>query len=337
MVETHDSQAVAITPPPRRTRSVAGGLALLLSLVALMGLGYLWYALSYQAHILGLDVGQRLQSQNRAISALSVAVAGLNRTDIQTEQAMKALARRVRAVQAGHGDRRRWRIHAAEDLLLIANDQLHFEHNVPLALLALHQAEREIRRQGSPRLLPVRLAIVREILQLRAVRKQHTSTMALELVALAHTVPTLPLAVPSGFRVRRPKTPTATTKRPFWRRLTHGLWHDFTSLIRFHKQTIRQPALLAPKRAYYLRQNLQLRLDAARAALLEHDGASFQDSVHMVREWLQRYFNTQDGGVQAAMAELAQMQHQQISPPLPDISASLILLRRQESARNQAP
>lgn len=328
MVDTNDNQAVAITPPPRRVRSVAGGLALLLSLIALMGLGYLWYALTYQAHILGLDVRQRLQSQNRAISALSVTVAGLNRTDIQTQQAIKALARRVRAVQAGHGDRQRWRIHAAEDLLLIANDQLHFEHNVPLALLALHQAEREVRRQGSPRLLPVRLAIVQEILRLQAVRKQHTSTMALELVALAHAVPTLPLAVPVGFRTRRPKTPAATTKRPFWRRLTHGLWRDFTSLIRFHKHIIRQPALLAPKRAYYLRQNLQLRLYTAELALLEHHIAVMHANLLTAQRWINRDFDKDAPSVRAVAAKLQALQSRTAALTWPDISRSLHLLRQ---------
>lgn len=328
MVDTNDSQTVPITPPPHRTRSVAGGLALLLSLVALMGLGYLWYALSYQAHIFGLNVGQRLQSQNRAISALGLTVADLSRTDTQTQQAIKALARHVKAVRVGHGDRRRWRIRAAQDLLLIANEQLRFEHNVPLALLALHQAEREIRRQNSPRLLPVRLAIVQEILRLRAARKQHVSTMALELVALAHAVPTLPLAVPTDFRAHRPKTPARPITLPFWRRLARGLWRDFTSLIQFHKQVISQPALLAPKRAYYLRQNLELRLYAAELALLEHRIAIMHTNLLTAQHWINRYFDKNAPSVRAVDTKLQTLQTRATTLAWPDISGSLHLLRQ---------
>lgn len=328
MVDTNTSQAVPIAPLPHRARSVAGGLALLLSLVALMGVGYLWYALSYQAHILGLNVGQRLQSQNQAINALGLTVAGLNRSDVQTQQAIKALARHVKAVQVGHGDRQRWRLRAAQDLLLIANDQLRFEHNVPLTLLALHQAEREIRRQNSPRLLPVRLAIVQEILRLRAASKQHISTMALELVALARAVPTLPLAVPTGFRPHPPKVPTRTVKLPFWRRLAHGLWRDFTSLIQFHKQIIRQPALLAPKRAYYLRQNLQLRLYAAELALLEHHIAVMHANLRTAERWINRYFDKDAPGVRAVDAKLQTLQTRATTLAWPDISRSLHLLRQ---------
>ncbi len=329
MVDTDDSHTkpVPIAPLPRRTRSVAGGLALLLSLIALMGLGYLWYALSYQAHILGLNVGQRLQSQNQAIGVLSSAVAGLNRTDSQAQQAIRALRRRVKAVQVGHSSRRRWRIRAAQDLLLIANDQLHFEHNVPLALLALHQAEREIRRQGSPRLLPVRAAIIQEILRLQAVRKQHTSTMALELMALAHAVRTLPLAVPTTFHAQHPKTPVRT-KLPFWRRLARGLWRDFTSLIRIRRQTIRQPALLAPKRVYFLRQNLQLRLYAAEVALLEHHIAVMHTNLLTAQRWINRYFDKDAPSVRAVDAKLATLQTRTTALTWPDISGSLHLLRR---------
>lgn len=329
MVETNDShtQAVATAPLPRRTRSVAGGLALLLSLIALMGLGYLWYALSYETHTLGLNVRQRLQSQNQAIGALRSTLAGLNRTDGHTREAIKALRRHIKTLQVGHESQRRWRIRAAEDLLFIANDQLHFEHNVPLALLALHQAEREIRRQGSPRLLPVRAAIIQEILRLQVVRKQHTSTMALELIALAHTVQTLPLAVPKVFHAHRPKTPLRP-QLPFWRRLAHGLWRDFTSLIRIRRQTIRQPALLAPKRVYFLRQNLQLRLYAAELALLEHHIPVVHANLLAAKRWLNRYFNKDAPTVRAMAARLATLQTRTAALTWPDISGSLHLLRR---------
>lgn len=329
MVDTNDSHttAVPVTPLPRRTRSVAGGLALLLSLIALMGFCYLWYALSYQAHILGLNVGQRLQSQDQAIGALNAAVVGLSRTDTQTQHAIKALGRRVKTLQVGHTSQRRWRIRAAQDLLLIANDQLHFEHNVPLALLALHQAEREIRRQGSPRLLPVRAAIIQEILRLKAVRKQHTSTMALELMALAHAARTLPLAVPTAFHAHRAKTPV-DPKRPFWRRLAHGLWRDFTSLIRIRHETIRQPALLAPKRVYFLRQNLQLRLYAAELALLEHHIGLMHSNLLTAHRWINRYFDKGAPSVRAVDAKLTALQTRTAALTWPNISGSLHLLRR---------
>ena len=103
-----------------------------------------------------------------------------------------------------------------------------------------------------------------------------------------------------------------------------------------HRLTSIEP-LLEPQQEYFLRQNLQLRLAAARAALLERDNAAFQSSARLAGSWLKTYFNTRDNGVQAAIDALTKMQQQQINPPLPDISASLTLLRRLESARNQAP
>ena len=328
MVDENDSttKAVAAPPPPQRVRSPAGGLALLLSLITLIGLGYLWYALSYQAHILGINVAQKLESQNHALAELSITVAGLAQSEARTQRALQALNQRQEMARAAHGNGRHWHIRAAQDLLLIANDQLHFEHNVPLTLLALHQAEREIRRQGDPRLLPVRTAIIQEILRLHALRKQHTTTIALDLVALAHMIPTLPLAVPMTFHADHSRT-TRKSEPNFWRRIAHSLWRDFVDLIRIHKEPIHERALLAPKRAYFVRENMRLRLYAAELALLEHHTSIMHANLLAADRWLGRYFDNKAPAVQAVQAKLQHLEVQSRALKWPDISGSLHLLR----------
>ncbi|MHB8254211.1 MAG: uroporphyrinogen-III C-methyltransferase [Acidiferrobacter sp.] len=328
MVDENDSTTKATpTPPsPRRARSPAGGLALLLSLITLVGLGYLWYALSYQAHVMGLNVGQRLRSQNQAQARLEQTVAGLTQSDARTQQALQALKQRLQTAQSVRNNGRRWHVRAAEDLLLIANDQLHFEHNVPLAILALHQAQREIRRQGDPRLLPVRTAILQEILSLQALRKQHVSTMALELVALARTIPHLPLAIPTTFRVDHSRVAKKSEPK-FWRRVAHGLWQDFVDIIRIHKEPIHERALLAPKRAYFVRENLRVRLYAAELALLEHHGTVMHANLLAADRWIGRYFDKKAPGVQVVRKKLQNLEQRSIALTWPDISRSLHLLR----------
>lgn len=315
------------SPPPSRGRSAAGGLALLLSLIALLGTGYLWYVLSYQTHTLGLHVARRLHSQDRALTRLNRAIAGVAQTQARVQQGLQALNRQQQAAHAAHDGH--WRIRATRDLLLIANDQLHFEHDVPLALLALHQAQNEMRREQDPQLLPVRRAIAQEILRLRALRRQHVSTMAIDVIALAHAVPTLPLAVPTVFRSGRitPKKESAKPHR-VWRRIGESLWTDFVSLIRIHKQQIDERALLIPKRAYFVRQNVQLRLYAAELALLEHHTAVMHANLAAADRWLTRYFDLKAPAVQAVHKTLQKLKVRSAALKWPDISGSLHILRR---------
>ncbi|WP_297391339.1 uroporphyrinogen-III C-methyltransferase [Acidiferrobacter sp.] len=325
--ETENTNLPAPPSAPRRTRSVAGGLALLLSLVTLVGLGYVWYVLSYKAHIVGLDVTRSFQAQSAALVQLDHKIATLDTTQSADRKAVKDLAQREASLATTHRPGRHWRVRAAADLLLIANDQLRFQHDIPLALLALHQAQRELRRQSDPRLIPVRRAILQEILRLRALRRQHTSTMALELVALAHSARTLPLAVPRVLRA----TPPAAAKagpQPFWRRAAYGIWRDFRNLIRIHKEPVHERALLAPKRAYFVRENLELRFYGAQLALLEHRPALVTADLDAAGRWINRYFDVKARASQVVLTKLGALQKRTSALKWPDISQSLHLLRK---------
>ncbi len=325
--ETEKTSLPAPSPAPRRARSVAGGLALLLSLVTLIGLGYVWYLLSYKSHIVGLDVTRSFQAQSQALIQLNTKIASLEQTQAASRKAIADLAQRQASLATANRPGRHWRVRAAAHLLLRANDQLRFQHNVPLALLALHQAQRELRRQDDPRLLPVRKAILQEILRLKALRHQHTSTMALDLVVLARSARTLPLSLPRAFpeKTAAAANPAAL---PFWRRAVDGIWQDFTGLIRIHKEPVHERALLAPKRAYFARENLQIRLYGAQLALLEHRPALVAADLGAADRWIRRYFDVKARSTQAVLAKLQDIRQKNQALKWPDISQSLHLLRR---------
>lgn len=327
---TDDIEKTKLPAPPstpRRPRSVAGGLALLLSLVALIGLGYVWYLLSYKAHIVGLDVTKSFEAQSGALVQLNTKIAALDARQAANRKAIKGLAEREASLATTNRPGQHWRVRAAADLLLIANDQLRFQHNVPLALLALQQAQRELRRQGDPRLIPVRKAILQEVLRLKTLRRQHTSTLALELVALAHAARTLPLAVPRAFGTTHPPAAKAAPT-PFWRRAADGIWRDFTGLIRISKAPVHERALLAPKRAYFVRENVVLRLYGAQLALLEHRPVVVNANLAAAARWINRYFDVKARSSQAVLAKLHDLQQRTGALEWPDISRSLHLLRK---------
>jgi len=87
--------------------------------------------------------------------------------------------------------------------------------------------------------------------------------------------------------------------------------------------------MLAPEEEYYLYQNMHLMFESARLSLLNEDQAGFRDALSRAGTWLVTYFEMNAGPAPHMATELAQLQDQPVVWQLPDISASLRLLRQQ--------
>jgi uroporphyrin-3 C-methyltransferase len=62
--------------------------------------------------------------------------------------------------------------------------------------------------------------------------------------------------------------------------------------------------LLSPRESAFLRENLKIRLLTARLALLARDGGTFAADLAQARNWIERFFNAHDPGVQVVAEEL---------------------------------
>jgi uroporphyrin-3 C-methyltransferase len=85
--------------------------------------------------------------------------------------------------------------------------------------------------------------------------------------------------------------------------------------------------LLAPGQAYFLRENLKLRLLGARLALLARDGASYKADLKAARDWLTRYYDTRHNNVSYALGALRNLHDAEVSIEVPDITATLEAMR----------
>jgi uncharacterized protein HemX len=93
--------------------------------------------------------------------------------------------------------------------------------------------------------------------------------------------------------------------------------------------------LLAPGQAYFLRENLKLRLLAARVALLARDEASFREDLRATQAWVAKYFDTKAKSTAAALAALRQVADSPVNIAVPDINASLAAVRTARAAREK--
>jgi len=229
--------------------------------------------------------------------------------------------------------------HVREDRLLaeieqevsIAAQQLQLAGNVEAALIALSGAEARLVRNAQPQFLPLRKLIARDIERLKASPAADVAGIALKLDALLNSVATLPLA----FEQRPRETPPSLspslaggeTIGDMLRAWGGEIWHEVRQLVRIERIDRPDPGLMAPREAFFLRENLRLRLLSARLALLARDGASFQSDIKQSDAWLARYFDTQTPAVQEAQATLNALKRLDVTRERNELTETLSALR----------
>jgi uroporphyrin-3 C-methyltransferase len=84
--------------------------------------------------------------------------------------------------------------------------------------------------------------------------------------------------------------------------------------------------LMAPEQAYFLRENLKLRLLNARLALLSRQFDTAQSDLRDVQSVLERYFDRNSRRVTGALESVRQVatQARQVSVPRPDATLAAI-------------
>jgi uroporphyrin-3 C-methyltransferase len=133
--------------------------------------------------------------------------------------------------------------------------------------------------------------------------------------------------------------PAAAPREPqphgegFWSRLGGGIWHELKQLVQVRNLERPEAPLLAPSQAYFLKENLRLRLLNARFDLIERNQTLFRADMQAALAWLGRYFDPQSKQVQAAIANLKQLSASGISIETPDISESLSAIGSFKAAR----
>jgi uncharacterized protein HemX len=107
------------------------------------------------------------------------------------------------------------------------------------------------------------------------------------------------------------------------------------SLVRIRDLESGDAALLTPAQSYFLRENLKLRLLAARVALLARDEQSYRDDLKAAQGWIQKYFDTKAKVNANALETLKLLSGSPITISVADINTSLAAVRAARAAREK--
>jgi uroporphyrin-3 C-methyltransferase len=235
-------------------------------------------------------------------------------------------------------NRDEWQLAEIEQVLAIASQQLQLARNVRAALLALQLAEARLSRTDRPQFAPIRRALARDIERLKAAPAVDFAAVAARIDNLIGGVDSLPLAFEErSERTPPPKEPAGSPERGFLARLGAEVWSELSQLVVVRRMGATEPPLLPPTQAYFVRENLRLRLLNARASLLARDEAGYREDLRASTAWVQRYFDPRSKLTADATAQLKSLAGVSISFEMPTISESLDAVRGYKSRRERTP
>ena len=234
-------------------------------------------------------------------------------------------------------NRDEWQLAEIEQVLAIASQQLQLAGNVRAALLALQLAEARLARADRPQFVPVRRALARDIERLRATPAVDLPAMSVRLDSLVAAVDSLPLAFDERIERTPVKEAPAGTQGGALARLGAEIWNELKQLVVIRRVGGAEPPLLAPSQAYFLRENLRLRLLNARLSLLARDEAGYREDLRASQAWIQRYFDARSRQCVDALAQIKQLSATSITFEIPSISDSLEAVRGFKSRRERTP
>ena len=319
-----NSSATPEEPAASRHSSTAW-FALLVAVVAGAGTFKLWQ----QTQDIQQQLTARIENNNAALEGLNESLAAL-----QSEA--KALTSSVREreseVDTALTDLRRvlqqdqsdWRLAEIEHLLRTANNLLLLGHDTKSAAQALAAADQRLAQLAQPRLLPVREQLAQEMQALKTATAVDVTGMLLALDGLAEQVEKLPLpAEPKELSSSITSEVPATDR---WRAAADNLLASLKGVVSIRRRDTAVAPLLPPNQRFFLYQNLKLRLESAKLALLRGDGSAFGGHMTTSTKWVQHYFDQGSPHTKAVLQSLEALAAIDIDPELPDLSGSLAAL-----------
>ena len=238
--------------------------------------------------------------------------------------------------------------------LRLAQQQALLTGSAEPLLAALKSAELRLVRAAQPRLSPVQRAMAMDAERIRSASLTDVPALLVKLDELVRLIDDLPMAnqlpgdsavAAQAGAVETAKAANAAPNASFWSSLNtralsdwlartlQGLREQASSLLRVSRIDQPEAALLAPDQAYFLRENIKLKLLNARLALLSRQTDAARSDLAGVQTGLQRYFDGSSRKTQAAIAALQLVQTQLRSGELPRLTETLAALATAAAGR----
>lgn len=184
-----------------------------------------------------------------------------------------------------------WRLNEAEYLIRLAGRKIWLEHDIVAATQLLRESDNSVQQLNDPRLLPLRKNIARDIATLENTALVDASGIVLKIDGIINELDKLKIAhVELPKPLQRTEADVSTVQAE-WKKNLAKVWTELTTnFFTIRRRDGQVEALLEPKHAWYLRENLKLQLQQAQFAVLHEDPKAFTMNLTQANAWLNEYY-----------------------------------------------
>lgn len=224
-----------------------------------------------------------------------------------------------------------------ESALRIAQQQAQMTGSTEPLLAALQSAQKRVQRAAQPRLTPVARALEKDLEQLKSLPTFDIPGLMTKLDEGVALVEGLVLA--NGPRVSqsqiREQAEASGEQTPptWWMNGLTRMMDEVKGLLRFSRIDAPEAALLSPEQAFFLRENLKLKLLNARLGLLARQKEGVRNDLGAAAVLVRRYAEPQSRRTTQLLQLLEQTSEQLRVAELPRIEASLTALNTAAAGR----
>jgi uroporphyrin-3 C-methyltransferase len=217
-----------------------------------------------------------------------------------------------------------------ESSLRIAQQQTQLTGSPEPLLAALRSADQRLARAAQPRLARLRTAITHDIERVRSASVTDIPGLLARIDDIVRQVDELPVAnaVPARTVPESPRasTPPKSAAAAWWQRWRDAVLDDARNLVRVSRIDHPDAMLLSPDQAFFLRENMKLKLLNVRLSLLARQNETARSDVAAAQSALFKYFDPASRRTQAVATELQQVQAQVKTAEIPRVDESLAAL-----------
>ncbi len=313
-------------PKPKKPLSLLAVLALILvslAFVAIAGLG--WKGVELIQQLSSIELQLQKSEQGKAVVSKNLKQLQ-QQINTQTKQQQHTSQRLAQLPGADTDD---WLIAEAEYLLRLANQRLNLEKDWQGSLAILIAADNILAETQNPQLDSIRAILAKEIITLRAVPAVDITGAVSRIQAIQEQVTQLEW-MPRTLPEQTPIAETSDDKVELnaWDKFLDKAWKGLGKVIRIRDNDKALPAPLTPDQHYYLQQNMQLMLEQAQVALVRQQADLYLHSINRTQAWLSEFVRSETAQAEALQETLNELSQWQVAPTFPDISGSLLELRR---------
>lgn len=329
-------QAPAARPKATAPLSKTAVFALLLSLVAIAGAGFIgWQAqmwLQTQTQVETLNqqaVNNNLNQINQLQTQLEQLSRRLNSQTSQQnndQKSLKSLNQRIKELSQSQPNE--WLATEALYLVNLAERKIVIEQDVDTALMLLANASNRLTAMNDPSVFPLRKVISEDIAQLHGTTRPDRDAIYLSLSGVLDQVNSLKF---SHFYIPAPSQATQADEvssdiNDWQQNLKISLRRFLDNFVTIKHRDANIEPQIPQQQQWFIRANISRQLLLAQQSVLNQNNALYGDALTRTIHWMQQYFDLNDPQVVATINTLSELQNRNVELDLPTTLASQAVL-----------